>query len=85
MIDFITANLISGFVEFTLFGIFAVLSSASLVLLLRRHRVVYGASHDSNNGTAPWRRLVAGVWGLRRSPLIIANVLLILTVTVVGL
>nr|VWP00377.1 SH3 domain-containing protein [Ganoderma boninense] len=82
MIDFITANLVSGFVEFTLFGIFMLLSSASLVLLLRRHRIVYGAPHDSKERTAPWRKLALTIWGLRRSPLILANVLLILTVTV---
>ncbi|PIL33645.1 hypothetical protein GSI_04268 [Ganoderma sinense ZZ0214-1] len=82
MIDFITANLISGFLEFTLFGIFMVLSAASLVLLLRRYCMIYGTSRDSNQRTTPWwHNLPSKIWGLRRSPLVLANVLLILTVT----
>ncbi|TBU27905.1 hypothetical protein BD311DRAFT_664523 [Dichomitus squalens] len=82
MININTVNLVSSFLEFTLFGIFVLLSPVSLVLLARRHRKVYGQSHELSDDAPRWRNRLSTTWGLRRSPLILANVLLMLTVTV---
>ena len=46
MINIITINLVSGFLKFTLFGIFIILSFASLILLVRRHRTAFAADRN---------------------------------------
>ena len=85
MVNIITVNLVSSFLEFTLFGIFAVISPVSLILLLRRHRTAHGPLYDPADNAPLWRKQLSMLWGLRRSPLIFANILLMLAVTVVRL
>ena len=99
MADIITVNLISGFLEFVLFGIFLILAPAALVLLVRRHRDAAGRragvpgmdSQSSGSVMAVGVRRTfalvmssgATLWDLRRSPLVVANVLfLILNIAV---
>ncbi|KAI0741001.1 hypothetical protein C8Q76DRAFT_791368 [Earliella scabrosa] len=76
MISIITVNLVSGFLEFTLFGIFIILSFASLILLVRRHCTAFAADRNplSSNSSTPS--------SVRKSPLVIANVLLMFTVNI---
>ncbi|KAI0753185.1 hypothetical protein C8Q80DRAFT_1096103 [Daedaleopsis nitida] len=76
MINIVTANFVSGFMEFTLFGIFMILSPASLILLVRRHQ------SGSSAPTVKIRKGLAFAWKLRKSPLIVANVLFILTISI---
>ena len=95
MADFITANLISILLQFTLFGIFLILATASLILLTRRHNKSF-ASPSSSSGLSDAKGSTASLallriqrWGVaalgvRRSPLIIANILLLLSVTAVS-
>ena len=46
MINSITVNLVSGFLKFTLFGIFIILSFASLIPLVRRHGTAFAADRN---------------------------------------
>ena len=105
MVDLITTNLISGFLEFVLFGIFLILCPVALTLLIRRHRVGAGQrvgapGLDSQTTAVSSSRVLAvnlhrvlalvrswgvTVWALRRSPLIIANVLFLFFNTVVSI
>ncbi|RPD57938.1 hypothetical protein L226DRAFT_470246 [Lentinus tigrinus ALCF2SS1-7] len=78
MVDVLTGHIISGIFEFILFGIFFVLSTASLFLLVRRHQDRFPGTSNSSYG---WRRALAFIWRLRKSPLIAANILLMCTVT----
>ena len=85
VVSTITSQLVEAFVEFILFGVFAVLSPVSLVLQLRRHRDMYGTFYYPGDGIPLWRRWLSVIWRLRKSPLLIATVVLILTTTAVCL
>ncbi|KAI0788176.1 hypothetical protein C8Q74DRAFT_661576 [Fomes fomentarius] len=78
MVDVITVNLVGGFLECTLFGIFLMLSSAAFFLLASRHHAV---SSSSSNVSAP-RRWIAQVGAVGKSPLFVVNILFILTVSI---
>ena len=85
MLDTVTLVLVSGFLEFTLFGIFLILSPVSLALLVRRHQRVYTPTFVFKEDYPLWRKRLLRLWHLGRSPLITATVLFMLTITVVGL
>ena len=83
MVGVVQADLISGLFETILFGIFFVLSTTSLALLLRRHRYTHRTSADSRS-TSRWSKWATEIWSWRRSPLIAANILLMVTITAVS-
>ena len=85
MLDTVTLVLVSGFLEFTLYGIFLILSPVSLALLVRRHQRVYAPTFVLREGYPLWRKRFSCLWHLGRSPLITATILFMLTITVVGL
>ena len=87
MVEVAEADLISGFFESILFGIFFVLSTTSLVLLLRRQSYPKDARRslaESRSASTLWTRWSGTLRILRQSPLIVANVLLMITLTVVS-
>ena len=81
------ANLISAFLECALFGIFFVASTASLILLLKRHSRNNRVSEVVTISTSVfrWKKWAAAAWSLRRSPLILATVLFMGTICAVRL
>ena len=84
MVDVVTADLISGFLECILYGIFFVLSTTSLSLLILRYREAYGVLGRGGLGQACFlKKWLVLAWGLRRSPLIVANALLMITISAV--
>ena len=84
MVDVVTADLISGFLECILYGIFFVLSTTSLSLLILRHREAYGVLDSEESRQARYlKKWLVSAWSLRRSPLIVANALLMITITAV--
>ena len=93
MADFVTANLVASFLQFTVFGVFLLLSSASLALLTRRHHAAFGNTpfHEAGVHRAPSKigarslhEIGMRIWSFRHSPMIIANVLIALTVIAVS-
>ncbi|KAI0697413.1 hypothetical protein C8T65DRAFT_582681 [Cerioporus squamosus] len=80
MVTVVEAHLVSGIIELILYGVFFVLSTASLGLLVRRHR---------DTGSLPGRPSCQGCMQvpaciclpLWNSPLVVANVLLLGTIT----
>ena len=88
MVSVLQANLISGFLECILFGIFFVTSTASLVLLLRRHRKHQGVPEiitiARSTSAFRWKSWAAALWSLRHSPLILATVIFMVTISAVG-
>ncbi|KAI0753201.1 hypothetical protein C8Q80DRAFT_1150650 [Daedaleopsis nitida] len=78
--NIITSNLVAGFVECTLYGIFLLLSSFALVLLYRRHRL-RNATLPPESRLPPLLRWIAQLWKLRKAPLVVATILLIVSVT----
>ncbi|KAI0759693.1 hypothetical protein BD413DRAFT_595966 [Trametes elegans] len=80
MVSVVAANFAETCIECTLFGVFLSLSSASLILLLRR-REVSARSRNISMRSRNWRGRVAYTLAALRSPLILANVLYIFTVT----
>ena len=86
MFSDLQANLISAFLECALFGIFFVASTASLILLLKRHRARnHRVSEVVTISTSVfrWRKWAAAAWSLRHSPLILATVLFMGTICAV--
>ncbi|TFK91986.1 hypothetical protein K466DRAFT_269660 [Polyporus arcularius HHB13444] len=78
MVSVLKAHIISGIFESILYGIFFVLSTVSLGLLVRRHRGKFPTTSSWHG----WMRVPSYIWFVvRNSPLIVANVLLIGTVT----
>ncbi|KAI0363642.1 hypothetical protein BV20DRAFT_95340 [Pilatotrama ljubarskyi] len=80
MVSVLAANLVSTFVECTLYGIFLLLSFSSLALLARRQRDACRALCHASR-LSLWPHRLAFVLALLKSPLILVNVLLILTIT----
>ncbi|KAI0740986.1 hypothetical protein C8Q76DRAFT_609617 [Earliella scabrosa] len=80
MVGVVAADLVSGFFECILYGIFFVLSTTSIALLGRRHNDTHGEYPSSH--LPFWLRLAVSLWSFRRSPLIIATTVLFVTVTV---
>ncbi|KAH9909431.1 uncharacterized protein BXZ73DRAFT_84126 [Epithele typhae] len=80
MVSVVEADLIAGFLECILFGIFFVLSTTSLALLLRRHREAHSKPATSSS-VSSLSRWAAAMWSLRHSPLIVATGLLFATIT----
>ncbi|KAI0753202.1 hypothetical protein C8Q80DRAFT_1267623 [Daedaleopsis nitida] len=76
----ITQYLVAAFVECTLYGIFLLLSSFALICLYRRHRMT-SETLPSESRRPLYRRCIAQIWTLRKAPLIVATVLLIVSVT----
>ncbi|KAI0633193.1 hypothetical protein C8Q77DRAFT_880202 [Trametes polyzona] len=70
MVSVLTANVVTACIECTLYGIFFVLSAIVFSLWVRRHA--------SESPRPRWRALV---WDLRRSPLVIANLFFVVTIT----
>lgn len=89
MITSTTANLVSFSLECTLFGIFLILSTTSLVLLVRRRATLSGVSpHSGSNGPctrrgSSWSHRLYLVRIMVKSPLIVSNVLLMLVIPAV--
>ncbi|KAI0739673.1 hypothetical protein C8Q80DRAFT_1200135 [Daedaleopsis nitida] len=88
MITSTAANMASIAIECTLFGTFILLSSLSLVLLVQRRAVASNLSAQINNVNAgsarrgsPWASVIVFTREMAKSPLIVANILLMLTVT----
>lgn len=80
----ITSNIVAGFVECTLYGIFILLSSFALVLLYRRHRLRNATLGPTESTLPPLLRWIAQLWKLRKAPLVVATFLLIISVTAVS-
>ncbi|KAI9001456.1 hypothetical protein BD414DRAFT_474685 [Trametes punicea] len=81
MVSVLAANLVSIYIECTLFGIFLILSFTSLVLLARRQRAAFGLQYNTPR-LSTWPHRLAYLFAMLKSPLIAANVLLILVNTV---
>ena len=85
MVSILQANLISGFLECILFGIFFVMSIASLAMLLKRHRKIHSVPEivTTSSFALRWKEWIAAWWSLRHSPLIPATALFMATVSAV--
>ena len=81
MVGIVSADLISGFLECTLYGIFVVLSTTSMVLLVRRHHATYGSLVRIQSRS--FLKRVMSAWTLRQSPLLLVTGVLMLTITAV--
>ncbi|KAI8996467.1 hypothetical protein BD414DRAFT_478091 [Trametes punicea] len=81
MVSALAASLVSIYIECTLFGIFLILSFTSFVLLARRQRPARGLQCNSPQPST-WPHRLAYLLVVLKSPLIAANVLLILVNTV---
>ncbi|KAI8999075.1 hypothetical protein BD414DRAFT_505651 [Trametes punicea] len=80
MVSVLASNLVSAYIECAMYGIFLMLSFTSLLLLSRREK----RAHDVGKSTARvgfWTNRPAFLLALLRSPLVAANILLMLTIT----
>ena len=86
MVSVLQANLISGFLECILYGIFFIASTASLLLLLRRHRTRHYVPETVGDSVTifRWKKWIANWWSLRHSPLILATVIFMTTISAVS-
>lgn len=81
MLSVLAAHLISTVLECIMYGIFLVLSVASLALLLHIHQA--NLPRPPGGRSRGWKQVPTFIWTLRRAPLVIATILLICTVTAV--
>ncbi|KAJ8482415.1 hypothetical protein ONZ51_g5391 [Trametes cubensis] len=81
MVSVLAANLVSMYIECALYGIFFLLSFSSLGLLVHRKRASCRALCTTPR-LSVWPHRIAFALALLKSPLITANILLILTITV---
>ena len=79
MVGVVSVDLISGFFECILYGVFVVLSTCSLALLVHRHQIAYGPLLKTG-----FRKWLSVAWNLHRSPLLLATGLLMITITAVS-
>ncbi|KAI0763273.1 hypothetical protein BD413DRAFT_210180 [Trametes elegans] len=80
MVSVLAANLVSTLIECTLFGMFLLLSIASLVLLARRECEAVRPLGPASRLTL-WPHRVAFLFAVLKSPLIVVNILMILTIS----
>ncbi|KAI0753190.1 hypothetical protein C8Q80DRAFT_1267613 [Daedaleopsis nitida] len=76
MVAVVTANLVGGFVECTLFGLFFPLSLAAFVLLLRRHHA------PPDKAASAFSLWAARVWDLVRSPFAVVTIVFTFSCTI---
>ncbi|KAJ2991030.1 hypothetical protein NUW54_g8306 [Trametes sanguinea] len=81
MVSVLAANLVSTFIECTLYGIFLILAFTSIGLLSRRKKQALGLRCNTSR-LRLWPHRLALVFALIKSPLIAANILMLLTNTV---
>ncbi|KAI9059824.1 hypothetical protein FKP32DRAFT_1579158 [Trametes sanguinea] len=81
MVSVLAANLVSTFIECTLYGIFLILAFTSIGLLSRRKKQALGLRCNTSR-LSLWPHRLALVFALIKSPLIAATVLMLLTNTV---